>query len=80
MGNHWQLFSLTKISCSRPLDSLVDAAMSQLCSGHAHPGLAGADPCSNLHGKGPGFADPWLSTKTGGGGRGGGRGGSKYKN
>ena len=32
MGNHWQLFSLTKISCSRPLDSLVDAAMSQFCS------------------------------------------------
>ena len=32
MGNHWQLFSLTKISCSRPLDSLVDAAMSQLCT------------------------------------------------
>ena len=37
-------------------------------------------------GKGPGFADPWLSAKTegGGGGGGGGEGGggrcSKYKN
>ena len=31
-------------------------------------------------GKGPGFAEPWLSTKTGGGGGGGGGGGSKYKN
>ena len=26
-------------------------------------------------GKGPGFAEPWLSTKTGGGGGGGGGGG-----
>ena len=32
-------------------------------------------------GKGPGFADPWLSAKTEGGGGGGGGGGcSKYKN
>ena len=33
-------------------------------------------------GKGPGFAEPWLSTKTGmgGGGGGGGGGGLKYKN
>ena len=32
-------------------------------------------------GKGPGFAEPWLSTKTRGGGGGGGGGGgfSKYK-
>ena len=32
-------------------------------------------------GKGPVFAESWLSTKTGGGGGGGGGGGcSKYKN
>ena len=33
-------------------------------------------------GQGPGFAEPWLSTKTvgGGGGGGGGGGESKYKN
>ena len=42
-----------------------------------HPRLAGTDPY-HCFGKEPGFAEPWLSTKTGGGGGGG--GGSKYKN
>ena len=30
-------------------------------------------------GKGPGFVEPWLSTKTGGGGGGGGGGGVRLR-